>query len=203
MECMIRTMLTVRRHAMPNRPELSWLEAGRNALFSLLAAFSAIGFWPLPYATAESSADFENRLPRHYVGEFRWIDDPLPQKVQIKINLLRRVDVSRVEAIGCGRYEVLNRVTDIGIQIRIDTPSLDIEIKEFSPSGTGSPVFVTDGSHKGRLVNDLQEIRAEWVTLSSGRRGYLHLRAGSEFKCAGDQAFVRPIKSQPGTAAFV
>jgi len=123
------------------------------------------------------------------------------QQVQIRINLVRRLDTSHIEAIGCGRYQVAGRVTDIGVHIRIGAPGLDIEIKEFSPSGTGAPVFVTDGSHKGRLTDDLQTIETEWVTISNGQRGRLNLTAGGEVSCAGDQAGVVPPSLRPIVAA--
>jgi hypothetical protein len=143
-------------------------------------------------SSAADIAEVERTLPRSYDGEFRWVGDRTTQKVRIKLNLIKRLDASRLEAIGCGRYEVLDRITDIGVQIRIDTPNLDVEIREFSPSGTGARIFVTDGSHKGRLSEDLQTIKAEWVTLTTGQRGLLQLQASPAVDCAGDQASVFP-----------
>jgi hypothetical protein len=143
-------------------------------------------------ASALDVAEIERLLPRAYSGDFAWIGDKVTQRVRIRINLVRRLDDSHVEAIGCGRYEVQNRVTDIGIHMRIGTPGLDIEIKEFSPSGTGAPAFETSGSHKGRLTDDLQMIDAEWVTRATGQRGLLRLNAGGELICAGNQAGLVP-----------
>jgi len=153
---------------------------------------AAIGFVILltGSGSALDAAEVERLLPHSYSGEFAWIGDKITQRVQIKFNLVRRLDDSHVEVIGCGRYEVQNRVTDIGIHMRIGTPGLQVEIKEFSPSGTGAPAFVTSGSHKGRLTEDLQMIDAEWVTRSTGRKGLLRLTAGGEVTCAGNEARV-------------
>jgi hypothetical protein len=146
-------------------------------------AASVLGAAPGPAAD-----DIETALPCGFAGEFRWIGDSTPQRVEIRINVIKRTGPARVEALGCGRYEVLDRVTDIGVQFLIDPDSFAIEIREFSPSGTGAPNFVTDGSHKGRLSRDLKTIETEWVTAFDGQRGRMRLEAGPEIKCAGDAA---------------
>jgi hypothetical protein len=141
------------------------------------------------FALATSADDlsaFEKKLPRTYAGEFRWHGNPRPQKVEIKINLTKRIDARRVETIGCGRYDAAGAITDIGVRMMIDVDNLDIEIWEFSPSG--SPSFTTDGSHKGKLADDLQAINAEWTTRSTGEKGKLELRAGGAVTCAGETA---------------
>jgi hypothetical protein len=138
----------------------------------------------LAAARGPAADDIETMLPRDYAGDFLWVDGTISQKVAIRINLITRAGPTQVEAVGCGRYEVLDRVTDIGVQLLIDTESLAIEIREFSPSGAGARNFVTDGSHKGRLSRDLKTIEAEWTTLSDGRRGRLRLEAGPAITCA-------------------
>jgi hypothetical protein len=87
---------------------------------------------------------------------------------------------------------VQNLVTDIGVQLLIDTESLAIEIREFSPSGPGARTFVTDGSHKGHLSRDLKTIEAEWITASNGRRGQLRLAAGPKSTCPAGVAQAVP-----------
>lgn len=145
---------------------------------AVVVATSVIGSTPGPAAV-----DVKAALPRNYVGEFRWVDANIPQKVEVRINLVERSGPTRIEAIGCGRYRAADRVTDIGVRFLIDTESLAVEIWEFSPSGAGAPTFVTDGSHKGHLSPDLKTIEAEWVTTSDGRRGRLRLAAGPENTC--------------------
>jgi hypothetical protein len=151
--------------------------SARIAAFVLAASVMGAGLSP-------AADDLETTLPRDYAGEFRWAGSDMAQKVAIRINLITRAGPTQVEAIGCGRYDVLGRVTDIGIQVRIDTESLAIEIREFSPSGPGARRFVTDGSHKGRLSRDLKTIEAEWITVSDGRRGRLQLEAAPRITCS-------------------
>jgi hypothetical protein len=135
-------------------------------------------------APGPAADDIETALPRDYVGEFRWVGSTIPQKVAVRINLVQRAGPTQLEAIGCGRYDVLDQITDIGVQLLIDTESLAIEIREFSPSGAGARRFTTDGSHKGRLSRDLRTIEAEWTTASDGRRGRLRLEAGPGITCS-------------------
>ncbi|TMJ00172.1 MAG: hypothetical protein E6G97_19925 [Alphaproteobacteria bacterium] len=146
-----------------------------------------------PSMGGDDIASIEQALPRNYAGEFRWSGDSIPQSVKLKLNLFKRLGAAQLEAIGCARYEVLDRMTDIGVRVVIDAPSLEVEIWEFSPSGTGAPIFETNGSHKGRLTEDLQAIETEWITRDTGQRGRMQLRAGSEHTCAGQQASLRDL----------
>jgi hypothetical protein len=131
---------------------------------------------------ATEPSTFETTLPKIFAGEFRWYGDPIAHKVEIMINLTKRQDDSqRIEAVGCGRYDASGRVTNIGVRMVIDPRALDIEIWEFDPRGRAS--FTTDGSHKGKLVDDLRGIDAEWTTRSTGKKGRLLLRAGAAFTC--------------------
>ena len=131
---------------------------------------------------ANEPSTFETSLPKIYAGEFRWYGDSIVQKVEIRINLTKRLDDSqRIEAIGCGRYDVSGRVTNIGIRMVIDPKTLEIEIWEFDPRGPA--FFTTDGSHKGKLIEDLQRIDAEWTTRSNGQKGRLQLQAATAFTC--------------------
>jgi len=158
---------------------------------SLRAILIAIGWMVLAGGVmANELSTFETTLPKIYAGEFRWYGDSIVQKVEIRINLTKRLDDSqRIEAIGCGRYDVSGRVTNIGIRMVIDPQTLDIEIWEFDPRGAA--FFITDGSHKGKLVEDLQRIDAEWTTRSTGQQGRLPtglkgrllLRAATAFTC--------------------
>jgi len=160
-----------------------------------LAVVAAIAMWPAPGVTADDAAEIEKALPRTYAGEFRWAGETIPQKVEIRINVISSPAAGRIEAIGCGRYDALGRVTDIGVRMVIDVPSLDIEIWEFSPFGPVARAFVTEGSHRGRLFNKLQAIDAEWTSRADGRKGRLQLRATAtpvEFKCSAEQAAVAP-----------
>jgi len=136
---------------------------------------------------ANEPSPVETTLPKIFAGEFRWYGDSIGQKVQIMINLTKRQDDSkRIEAIGCGRYDASGRVTNIGIRMLIDPRTLEIEIWEFDPRGPAS--FTTDGSHKGKLFDDLQGIDAEWTTRSTGQKGRLLLRAAAAFTCTLEAA---------------
>jgi len=136
---------------------------------------------------ANEPATFETTLPKIFAGEFRWYGDLITQKVEIMINLTKRRDDSqRIEAIGCGRYDAAGRITNIGVRMIIDPGTLDIEIWEFDPHGPAS--FTTDGSHKGKLADDLRTIDAEWTTRSTGKKGRLRLRAATAFTCTLETA---------------
>jgi hypothetical protein len=142
---------------------------------------------------AQESSPLENKLPRTYEGAFRWYPGSIPQKVEIKIMSTTRLDSQYVEALGCGRYDVLGSVTNIRVRMKIDVQSLDVEIWEFD--AVGSLGFTTNGSHKGRLTDDLQEIDAEWTTQPDGPKGRLLLRAGAGFTCAVESASMpRPVR---------
>jgi hypothetical protein len=133
-------------------------------------------------AAAQESSPLENKLPRTYEGAFRWYRGSIPQKVEIKITSTTRLDSQYVEALGCGQYDALGSVTNILVRMKIDVQSLEVEIWEFD--AVGSLGFTTNGSHKGRLTDDLQEIDAEWATQPDGPKGRLLLRAGGPFTCA-------------------
>jgi hypothetical protein len=153
----------------------------------LILASAAVSGMAAPGLITDRQPSFEVSLPRAYAGEFRWNGDLLPQKVRIKLNTIRRRDAHTVEAVGCGRYDVLGRVTDIGVRMIIEFTSLDVEIWEFDPVGTTT--FTTDGSHKGKLRDDLQVIEAAWLSRDTQRVGTLRLRAdGSYLSCAVEVA---------------
>jgi hypothetical protein len=121
------------------------------------------------------------RLPRAFVGEFRWDGDRQLQDVAIRFDTVRRLDDGRVVASGCGIYDVAGKVTSIDVTMHITVPDLQVEIWEASPDKAN---FVTDGSHRGALSGDLRAIDAEWTTASTGQRGQLRLRAAPEARCA-------------------
>jgi hypothetical protein len=150
----------------------------------------AIVAWTVLAASvaAQEPSSLESKLPRAFEGEFRWYGDRGPQKVEIKIISTKRLDSQHVEALGCGRYDASGSVTNIGVKMKIDVQSLDVEIWEFD--AVGSPGFTTNGSHKGRLTDNLQEIDAEWTTQPNGPKGRLLLRASAGFTCTTESASV-------------
>ena len=121
------------------------------------------------------------KLPRAYIGEFLWDGDKNVQNVVITFESVRALNDKNAEAIGCGAYEVNRQVTKIRVRMFIKLSDLQMEILELSPEG--SPVFETDGSHRGYLSEDLERIDAQWTTRASGKRGQLHLRAASSAVC--------------------
>ena len=120
-------------------------------------------------------------LPRGFVGDFRWDDDRAIQNVAIRFRSVRRVDAEHAEALGCGNYNAAGIVTSIDVKMQVTLSGLQVEIWESAPDRGN---FTTDGSHHGRLSQDLGAIDAEWTTRSSGQRGRLRLRAAPAAQCA-------------------
>jgi hypothetical protein len=121
------------------------------------------------------------KLPRAFIGEFRWDGDKIAQNVVITFEAVRTLSGQEAEAVGCGSYEVNRLVTKIKVRMLI-TSDLQVEILEQSPQGSTS--FETEGSHRGNLSKDLQQIDAQWITRATGQRGQLHLRAATSAVCA-------------------
>jgi hypothetical protein len=136
-------------------------------------------------ATIVRAAEIEqlaDKLPRAYLGEFRWEGDKAAQNVVITLESVRALNGQNVEALGCGSYEADRQVTRIRVRMFVRLSDLYVEIIELSPEGNTS--FENDGSHRGNLSKDLQLIDAQWTTRGSGRRGSLQLRATSSAVCA-------------------
>ena len=85
------------------------------------------------------------------------------------------------EALGCGNYDAAGTVTSIDVKMQITLPGLRVEIWESAPDRAS---FVTDGSHRGSLSQDLGAIDAQWTTQSTGQHGRLRLRAAPAAQCA-------------------
>ena len=145
---------------------------------SLLAAILALSL------TASGQSDEVDavvaRLPRAFVGDFRWRDSAVAQDVAIRFDTVRRLDAAHVEALGCGHYDVAGHVTVIRVRMVVAL-GLQVEIWESEPD---TAAFVTDGSHRGNLSADLRAIEAEWTTASTGLRGHLRLQAAPAAQCA-------------------
>jgi hypothetical protein len=120
-------------------------------------------------------------LPRGFVGDFRWDDGGGVQTVAIRFKSVRRLDAGHAEALGCGNYSMAGIVTSIDVKMQVTLSGLEVEIWESAPD---QAAFVTDGSHRGHLSQDLDAIDAEWTTRSSGQRGRLRLRAAPAAQCA-------------------
>ncbi|HZR75885.1 hypothetical protein [Bradyrhizobium sp.] len=149
------------------------------AMTAFLSCVSALG--------APREGGLINDLPHGYIGEFRWDGDETVQHVVIRFDQVRMLTDESAEATGCGAYEVGRYVTKIKVQMLVNRSDLRVQILEQSPESGGnvtSGAFVTDGSHRGRLSRDLQQIDAEWTGASGGKRGQLHLRASSSAVCA-------------------
>jgi len=146
---------------------------------AFLSCASALG--------ASSEGSLINKLPHGYIGEFRWEGDETVQHVVISFDQVRMLTDESAEATGCGTYEVGRHVTKIKVQMLVNRSDLRVQILEQSPessSNVTSGSFVTDGSHRGHLSRDLQQIDAQWTGASDGKRGRLHLRAAPSAVCA-------------------
>jgi hypothetical protein len=136
------------------------------------------------FATALGAKEQDARidkLPRAYVGEFRWDGDKTAQNVVIRFDLVRALNGESAEATGCGAYEINRQITKIKVRMFVNWSDLRVQILEQSPEGSAS--FTTDGSHRGNLSGDLQQIDAQW-TGSDGKHGQLHLHAAPAAACA-------------------
>lgn len=125
--------------------------------------------------------ELTEKLPRAFIGEFLWDGDTTVQNVVITFDKVQPLNEQNAEALGCGSYEAGRQVTKIGVRMFIRLSDLEVEIFERSPDGNG--VFETDGSHRGKLSADLQQIDAQWTTTSTGQHGQLHLRATASAAC--------------------
>ena len=136
-----------------------------------------------PSATAQGD-DVDGliaRLPRAFIGDFRWAEGGATQNVAIRFDTVRRLDAGHAEARGCGNYDVRGHVTAIAVRMVVALAGLRVEIFESDPDRAD---FVTDGSHRGNLSTDLRTIEAEWTTASTGARGHLRLEAAPAARCA-------------------
>ena len=140
-----------------------------------------------PALGAPGDSSLINKLPHGYIGEFRWDGDDTVQNVVVRFDQVRMLTDESAEATGCGAYEVGHHVTTIKVQMLVNRSDLRVQILEQSPessSNVTSGSFVTDGSHRGHLSRDLQQIDAEWTGASGGKRGQLHLHAAPSAVCA-------------------
>jgi hypothetical protein len=147
--------------------ELSSDMTTMQKLFLLLVAIAQIVLWDVASAKIERS--IERDLPRNYVGYFRWQGDSVRQKVEVRLDIVRRREQQSVEALGCGRYDAAGVIITIGVKMVISEPGLEVEVFESDPAG--SPGFTVDGSHVGGLSKDLRHLTAEWTTRTTGTAG--------------------------------
>jgi hypothetical protein len=148
-------------------------------VFAMLVAICSLS----PGATAQDDGidGLIARLPRAFVGDFRWAAGGAPQDVAISFDTVRRLDAGHAEARGCGNYDVKGHVTAIAVRMVVTLAGLQVELWESDPDRAD---FVTDGSHRGNLSADLRVIEADWTTGSTGARGHLRLEAAPAARCA-------------------
>jgi hypothetical protein len=147
-------------------------------------AIACVALSPLfsQVSQAASKRSVETRLPRNYVGTFRWNEGRGRQRVEIRFDIVKSVDAQSIEAFGCGRYDASGIVTDIKVKMHISVPDLAIEL--FEREAEGSSDFIVDGSHVGNLSDDLRHLMAQWTTRATGQKGRLDLRAGGKLICS-------------------
>lgn len=153
----------------------------KGLCFRLGLTIIALSLFVTTSIRATEIKSLTEKLPRAYVGEFMWEGDKTVQNVVITFESVRALSVQDAEAVGCGAYEVNRQVTKIKVRMLV-TSDLQVEILEQSPQGSTS--FETEGSHRGNLSKDLQQIDARWTTRATGQRGQLHLRAAASAVCA-------------------
>jgi hypothetical protein len=156
----------------------------RRSARAAVALFLLVLICGVPPAASGEPSDIDAlvaNLPLGFVGDFQWDNDRTLQKVAIRFRSVRRVDAEHAEALGCGHYDAAGTVTSIDVKMRVSLAGLEVEIWESAPDRA---TFTTNGSHVGRLSDDLGAIDAEWTTRSNGRRGRLRLRAAPGAQCA-------------------
>ena len=161
---------------------MRWIENFHGLLLRIGVAIAAASLLLASAVHAAEMEDLTQNMPRGFSGEFRWDGDGTIQNVVITFDSVRALNSQNIEAQGCGTYEVGREVTKIKVRMLVRLPDLQVEIFELSPEGSAS--FVTDGSHRGRLSKDLQQIDAQWITTTTGQRGQLEMRALPAAACA-------------------
>lgn len=163
---------------------MRWLAiANFHGLFLRIGTAIAAASLLLPsVAHAAEMEDLTQNMPRAFFGEFRWDGDRTVQNVVITFDSVRALDSQNAEALGCGTYEVGRQVTKIKVRMLVRLSDLQVEIFELAPEG--NTAFTTDGSHRGKLSKDLQQIDAQWTTATTGQRGQLQMRALPSVACA-------------------
>jgi hypothetical protein len=152
-----------------------------RAAVALLLLMLICGASPTASGQAGDIDALVAKLPRGFIGDFRWDNDGAPQNVAVVFKSVQRLDAEHAEALGCGNYNAAGTVTSIDVKMRITLTGLEVEIWESAPDRA---TFTTNGSHVGRLSDDLAAIDAEWTTRSNGQRGRLRLRAAPGARCA-------------------
>lgn len=149
---------------------------GRKLLFSFIIFFSACfeARPPAPQAPYHP-------LPWEYDGTYRWTGSAELSDVHIRWEEFHKEGEQSI-AEGAAIYiSPWKQKTRIRVRAHIDLETRSIEIWESEPS---QPNFVTNGSHKGTLSEDLQQIETTWTTLSNGKTpgatGHLSLRANQD-----------------------
>lgn len=140
----------------------------RKSLFAMLA----LVLFTLPAAALDAAA-VKSGLATTYEGSFRWKAEASDQKVTISFDNVIDGAVGKVWAFGKGVYVIPERTTTIRVKALIDPRNLKLQMWELDPDKQG---FVTDGSHKGKISEDLKTIEAVW-TSSDGATGDLKLGA--------------------------
>ena len=148
----------------------------------LCAALILLLTLPAPAAMAQDAAperSFVERLPRAWCGSFRWDDDAREQLVTIAFTRVAVLADGKIEADGPGlvRYQDEPASQAIPFRIRAVIEPGTRRIEMFESIDVPRANYVTDGSHVGALVPDLQSMRLVWTTRSDGRRGALELGA--------------------------
>jgi hypothetical protein len=140
-------------------------------------------------AASADDAAIEKAVLTDFTGAFEWDDSSQVQHVDMRFVAFTRLDEHRIDVRGCGRYDTAGLVTSIRVKMIVDEQTRRVEIWEADP--IGQTLFETGGSHKGALDDDLQGIKAVWMTSASGATGQLHLRAGGNLTCSPQVASAR------------
>jgi hypothetical protein len=135
-----------------------------------------VAFVFLPsFCIAQSSKKLIQKLPINFAGYYQWRGSNKKQNVKIEFKKIYLSAGNKIEIIGSGTYQG-SRLVKINIRAVLDPETLEIELWERDPS---DPKFITNGSHRGRLTQNLQKIEAVWTSQSTNKKGDLVLEASN------------------------
>ncbi len=119
-------------------------------------------------------------MPRAFGGFFRWRSGGGLQTWLIQFNQVKLTDDGAVEALGQGTNIAGQSRTEVDVRALIDPATLRFEMWESNPRGGDLENYVTDGTYRGRLSDDLRRLEAGWVSDANDNTGDLIMIANDE-----------------------
>ncbi len=119
-------------------------------------------------------------MPRAFGGFFRWRSGGGLQTWLIQFEQVKPLGDGSVEATGQGTNIAGQSRTQVDVRAVIDPATLRLEMWESNPRGGDLENYVTDGTYRGRLSEDLRRLEAGWSSEASDNAGDLIMIANDE-----------------------